>query len=134
MVKQSKYLCSSFDISIKNVLSSMCLFFSHSPYIYMSHELLQLLVQSPSQGGRAILHLQTVQFYNSVFKPNILGVNTFMDIERTFNMKSTKTMNLNTHMQTDSIYVDFGLITNAGKIFSVFIGNKVDKVGLNLLP
>jgi hypothetical protein len=72
--------------------------------------------------------LQTVQFYNSVFKPNILGVNTFMDIERTFNMKSTKTMNLNTHMQTDSIYVDFGLITNAGKTFSIFIWNEVDKV------
>jgi hypothetical protein len=28
-----------------------------------------------------------------------------------------KTQNLNTHMQVDSIYVDFGFITNAGQIF-----------------
>jgi hypothetical protein len=46
-----------------------------------------------------------------------------MDIERAFNMTASKTLNLNTHMQTDSIYVDFGLITNAGKIITVFILN-----------
>ena len=78
--------------------------------------ILQLLVQSPTQGGRAILHLKTVHFvYSSLFGPNILGVDTDLDIRRTFDMTASKTLNLNTHMQTDSIYVDFGLITNAGK-------------------
>jgi hypothetical protein len=40
-----------------------------------------------------------------------------MDIQRTFKVTAGKTQNLNTHMQVDSIYVDFGFITNAGQIF-----------------
>ena len=73
------------------------------------------MVQSPSQGGRAIFHLKTVRFIDDLFYgPNILGVNTYMDIERTFNVAVSKTRNLNTHMQRDSIYVDFGLISSAG--------------------
>ena len=73
------------------------------------------MVQSPSQGGRAIFHLKTVRFIDDLFSgPNILGVNTYMDIERTFNVAVSKTRNLNTHMQRDSIYVDFGLISSAG--------------------
>ena len=75
-----------------------------------------MLVQSPSQGGRAIFHLKTIRFFDDLFYgPNILGVNADMDIERTFNVTVNKTMNLNTHMQRDSIYVDFGLISSAGK-------------------
>ena len=73
------------------------------------------MVQSPSQVGRAIFHLKTVRFIDDLFYgPNILGVNTYMDIERTFNVAVSKTRNLNTHMQRDSIYVDFGLISSAG--------------------
>jgi hypothetical protein len=41
-------------------------------------------------------------------------MNKYIDIQRTFDITSGKTRNLNTHMQIDSIYVDFGLITNAG--------------------
>ena len=78
--------------------------------------MLQLLIQSPSSGGRAIFHLKYVTFLKaSLFGPNILGVNTFMDIERTFELTSSKTKNINTHMQRDSIYVDFGMITSAGE-------------------
>jgi hypothetical protein len=58
-----------------------------------------------------------VQFADSFLGPNVLGVNTFMDIQRTFKVTAGKTQNLNTHMQVDSIYVDFGFITNAGQIF-----------------
>jgi hypothetical protein len=76
----------------------------------------QLLIQSPSQGGRAILHLKTVRFLDDPFYgPNILGVNTFMDIQRTFDVVVNKTINLQTHMQRDSIYVDFGYISSAGR-------------------
>jgi hypothetical protein len=39
-----------------------------------------------------------------------------MDIQRTFKVTAGNTQNLNTHMQVDSIYVDFGFITNAGQI------------------
>jgi len=77
---------------------------------------LQLLVQSPSEGGRAILHLKTVQFADSFLGPNVIGVNKYMDIQRTFKVIAGKSQNLNTHMQVDSIYVDFGFITNAGQI------------------
>jgi hypothetical protein len=77
---------------------------------------LQLLVQSPSHGGRAILHLKTVHFADSFLGPNVIGVNTYMDIQRTFKVIAGKTQNLNTHMQVDSMYVDFGFITNAGQI------------------
>ena len=78
---------------------------------------LQLLVQSSSEGGRAILHLKTVQFADSFLGPNVIGVNKYMDIQRTFKVIAGKSRNLNTHMQVDSIYVDFGFITNAGQIF-----------------
>jgi hypothetical protein len=47
----------------------------------------------------------------------VLGVNKFLDVERTFNYISGKTENLKSHMQRDSIYVDFGLVTSTGRIF-----------------
>ncbi len=84
--------------------------------------LLQLLVQSPSNGGRAILHLKTVQFADSFLGPNVIGVNKYMDIQRTFKVIAGKSRNLNTHMQVDSIYVDFGFITNAGQIYYIIKG------------
>ena len=75
----------------------------------------QLLVQAPTAGGRAILHLKSISFYdNGWYGPNVLGVNQYLDVERTFDMVFSKTQNLQSHMQRDSIYVDFGLITSSG--------------------
>ena len=62
--------------------------------------------------------MQTVRFgptYGTQLGPNIIGVNSYLDVDRTFRMVASKTQNITTHMQADSIYVDFGMITNAGK-------------------
>jgi hypothetical protein len=72
-------------------------------------------VQSPSIGDRAILHLKSISFAeNDWFGPNVLGVNKYLDIERTFDLIYNKTQNLKSHMQRDSLYVDFGLMTSSG--------------------
>ena len=45
---------------------------------------------------------------------NILGVNSWIDIERTYDMEKITSHRIKTHMQYDQIFVDFGFITNAG--------------------
>ena len=55
----------------------------------------------------------------SYYGKNILGTSTWVDIERTYDMKRSigkrgATENLTTHMQVDKIDVDFGFMTNAG--------------------
>ena len=45
---------------------------------------------------------------------NMLGTNTWVDIERVYDMTRTKSGSITSHMQVDKIEVDFGYMTNAG--------------------
>ena len=47
---------------------------------------------------------------------NMLGTNTWIDIERVYDMTRSKSANITTHMQVDKIEVDFGFMTNAGDL------------------
>ena len=46
----------------------------------------------------------------------MLGTNTWVDIERTYDMTKIQSSATKSHMQTDKILVDFGFITNAGQL------------------
>ncbi len=46
---------------------------------------------------------------------NIMGVNNYMDFERTLDVVANKSGELLTHMQRDHIYADLGYITSSGK-------------------
>jgi hypothetical protein len=85
---------------------------------------MQVNVSTPVVGGRAVLHLTTVRFpsqddcatyacylYNGL---NMLGVNEYMDMERTFDYMAGKSSGLLTHMQRDNITIDLGYVTSAG--------------------
>jgi len=68
--------------------------------------------------GRAVLHLKSLQFgdYNLMqIGDNIMGVNNYMDFERTLDVVANKSGELLTHMQRDHIYADLGYITSSGK-------------------
>ncbi len=81
--------------------------------------------------GRAVLHLTTVRFpsqaacaspatcalYNATgtFGLNMLGVNPYLDMQRTFDYAASKSSRLLTHMQRDTINIDLGYITSAGR-------------------
>ncbi len=93
--------------------------------------LFQLTVSAPVAEGRAVLHLTTVRFpsqadcaspatcalYNGTgtFGLNMLGVNPYLDMQRTFDYAATKSSRLLTHMQRDTINIDLGYITSAGR-------------------
>ena len=104
----------------------------------------KLFIQAPVQDGRAIFHLHTVRFpiktcqdwdvCNTTWngqgdstKPadNILGVNHWVDIERTYDLQRIKSSRITSHMQTDQILVDFGLLTNAG--YDAMWGTETDE-------
>ena len=94
----------------------------------------KVFIEAPVENNRAIFHLTTIRFpitnctefpackkWNGQGDPgvtgnNILGVNYWVDLERTYDMEKIKSDRITTHMQRDQIYVDFGLITNAGKL------------------
>ena len=68
--------------------------------------------------GRAVLNLKSVQFgdYNLMqIGDNIMGVNNYMDFERTLDVVANKSSELLTHMQRDHIYADLGYITSSGE-------------------
>ena len=44
-----------------------------------------------------------------------MGVNKYMDMERTMDVVANKSSELLTHMQRDHIYADLGYITSSGK-------------------
>ena len=100
----------------------------------------KLLVEAPTANDRAIFHLKTIKFphyncpengsggwdfcteptliHNSQGHPdnpgqNILGTSMWIDIETVYDMKKIKSAKINSHMQVDKIFVDFGFITNA---------------------
>ena len=95
----------------------------------------KVFIEAPVQDERAIFHLTTVRFPISECDDcgvpdykvrngqgdtahggdNILGVNYWVDLERTYDMEKIKSDRIKTHMQRDQIYVDFGFITNAGQ-------------------
>jgi hypothetical protein len=93
--------------------------------------LFQLTVNAPVAEGRAVLHLTTVRFpsqaacaspaicalYNGTgtFGLNMLGVNPYLDMQRTFDYADSKSSRLLTHMQRDTINIDLGYITSAGR-------------------
>jgi hypothetical protein len=82
--------------------------------------------------GRAVFHLTTVRFpsqaacaspaicalYNGTgtFGLNMLGVNPYLDMQRTFDYAASKSSRLLTHMQRDTINIDLGYITSAGTV------------------
>ena len=45
---------------------------------------------------------------------NILGVNQWIDIERTYSMEKIKSSRITTHGQFDQLFIDFGFLTNTG--------------------
>eukprot|EP00090_Calanus_glacialis_P002056 TRINITY_DN11545_c0_g1_i1.p1 TRINITY_DN11545_c0_g1~~TRINITY_DN11545_c0_g1_i1.p1 ORF type:complete len:1257 (-),score=209.03 TRINITY_DN11545_c0_g1_i1:263-3970(-) len=93
---------------------------------------LKVFIEAPVEDNRAILHLTTIRFpitnctefpackeWNAQGETgkkgnNILGVNYWVDLERTYDMQKIKSDRIKTHMQRDQIFVDFGFITNAG--------------------
>ena len=89
----------------------------------------QIHVSSPVVDGRAVLHLKTVRFPSNAtcttactlfnvsrtYGLNLLGVNEYLDMERTFQCTASKSSSLLTHMQRDRIDIDLGYITSAGK-------------------
>ena len=102
-----------------------------------------MLIAAPVEDDRAIFHLTTIRFpitnctecdginaqWNGQGETdrvgnNILGVNYWVDLERTYDMTRIKSERIKTHMQTDQILVDFGLITNAGNVETEG-GNKI---------
>ena len=98
-----------------------------------------MFIEAPVEDNRAILHLTTIRFpitnctefpackeWNAQGETghkgnNILGVNYWVDLERTYDMQKIKSDRIKTHMQRDQIFVDFGFITNAGKRKSRFM-------------
>ena len=97
---------------------------------------LKIFIEAPVLENRAILHLTTIRFpitnctefpacveWNSqgdTEKPgmNVLGVNHWVDIERTYDLEKIKSDRISSHMQRDQIFLDFGFITNAGFILN----------------
>ena len=95
---------------------------------------MQIFIRAPVSGGRAIYNLKTVRFpisnctdlnetmcslWNGQGDPtksgdNIMGVHTWIDIERTYSMEKINSNRITTHMQVDQIFIDFGFITNTG--------------------
>jgi hypothetical protein len=76
-----------------------------------------------------VLHLKTVRFPQDslwTYGLNMLGVNQYLDMERTFDYRASRSSSLNTHMQRDRIDIDLGYITSAGKdtfLSDIFIFN-----------
>jgi hypothetical protein len=72
-------------------------------------------VRFPSQADCA--SPATCAFYNGTgtFGLNMLGVNPYLDMQRTFDYAASKSSTLLTHMQRDTINIDLGYITSAGR-------------------
>ena len=83
-----------------------------------------MVAQAPVVDGRAVIHLKSVAFgFFNVLSvgENVMGVNQYMDIERTMDVVANKSNALRSHMQRDNIYADLGYITSSGQnhIFQV---------------
>lgn len=72
---------------------------------------------------------------------NIMGVNNYMDFERTLDVVANKSSELLTHMQRDHIYADLGYITSSGEqilfihlseVFIFFVLNKITKLPIKV--
>ena len=93
---------------------------------------LKLEVAVPVHNKRAIFHITDIHFgstlnLNSSMKnaqgtlgygSNILGVAEHLNIHKVYDVEYIKTDRITTHMQRDSLVVDFGFMTSAGQAFS----------------